>query len=240
MNELIKTYTNEDGVTVVDGRSLHEFLEVDTPYRIWFPRMLGYGFTENTDFMSLEQKSTKPQGGRPLENHALTMDMAKELSMIQRTEKGKQARQYFISMEKRAQTQLPTTPEEKIDLLLQNSKSANDKIKAVNQRIDQLESDKLLAPGEYNYVNRQAQKAVREYVLNRHLKLTQKQRGLLHKDISNGLNTVTGIRTRTQLRERDFNTACDYIDNWSPSTATMVMIRQLDAEAIADQAMGAS
>lgn len=240
MNELIKTYTNEDGVTVVDGRSLHEFLEVDTPYRIWFPRMLGYGFTENTDFMSLEQKSTKPRGGRPLENHALTMEMAKELSMIQRTEKGKQARQYFISMEKQAQTQLPTTPEEKIDLLLQNSKSANDKIKAVNQRIDQLESDKLLAPGEYNYVNRQVQKAVREYVLDRHLKLTQKQRGLLHKDISNGLNAVTGIRTRTQLRERDFNTACDYIDNWSPSTATMVMIRQLDAEAIADQAMGAS
>ncbi len=237
MNELIKTYTNADGVTAIDARSLHEFLEVGKDFSTWFKTMTDYGFEESKDFTPISGKSN---GGRPRIDYAITMDMAKELSMIQRTEKGKQARQYFISMEKRAQTQLPTTPEEKIDLLLQNSKNANDKIKAVNQRIDQLESDKLLAPGEYNYVNRQAQKAVREYVLDRHLKLTQKQRGLLHKDISNGLNTVTGIRTRTQLREKDFNTACDYIDNWSPSTATIVMIRQLDAEAIADQAMGVS
>ncbi|RRG08805.1 MAG: toxin Bro [Lactobacillus sp.] len=236
MNELIKTYTNDDGVTVVDGRSLHEFLEVKTAYKDWFPRMVEYGFTEGTDFSSYLSTSN---GGRPQHNHIVTMDMAKELSMIQRSEKGKQARQYFISMEKQAQV-LPQTPEEKIDLLIQNSKNANDKIKAVSERIDQLEDDRLLAPGEYSFINRQVQKAVREYIIDRHLKLTQKQRGLLHKDISNGLNAVTGIRTRTQLREKDFNTACDYIDNWSPSTATMVMIRQLDAEAIADQAMGVS
>ena len=233
MNELIKTYTNDDGVTVVDGRSLHEFLEVKTAYKDWFPRMVEYGFTEGTDFSSYLSTSN---GGRPQHNHIVTMDMAKELSMIQRSEKGKQARQYFISMEKQAQA-LPQTPEEKIDLLLQNSKNTNDKIKAVSERIDQLEDDRLLAPGEYSFINRQVQKAVREYVIDRHLKLTQKQRGLLHKDISNGLNAVTGIRTRTQLREKNFDTACDFIDNWSPSTATMIMIRQLDAEAIADDAM---
>ena len=233
MNELIKTYTNDDGVTVVDGRSLHEFLEVKTAYKDWFPRMVEYGFTEGTDFSSYLSTSN---GGRPQHNHIVTMDMAKELSMIQRSEKGKQARQYFISMEKQAQA-LPRTPEEKINLLLQNSKNANDKIKAVSERIDQLENDRLLAPGEYSFINRQVQKAVREYVIDRHLKLTQKQRGLLHKDISNGLNAVTGIRTRTQLREKNFDTACDFIDNWSPSTATMVMIRQLDAEAIADDAI---
>ncbi|MEK2589254.1 antA/AntB antirepressor family protein, partial [Lentilactobacillus buchneri] len=72
-------------------------------------------FTENVDFAGFEQKSTKPQGGRPQVNHALTLDMAKELSMIQRTDRGKQARQYFIAMEKRAKAkqQLPQTPEEK-------------------------------------------------------------------------------------------------------------------------------
>ena len=109
MNELIKTFKQKDGSVAVDGRNLHDFLEVETPYRIWIQRMIEYGFTENVDFEGFEQKSTKPQGGRPQVNHALTLDMAKELSMIQRTDRGKQARQYFISMEKQAKSkqQLP-------------------------------------------------------------------------------------------------------------------------------------
>lgn len=109
MNELIKTFKQKDGSVAVDGRDLHDFLEVETPYRIWIQRMIEYGFTENVDFEGFEQKSTKPQGGRPQVNHALTLDMAKELSMIQRTKKGKQARQYFIYMEKQAKSkqQLP-------------------------------------------------------------------------------------------------------------------------------------
>uniref|UniRef100_UPI00403F0C48 antA/AntB antirepressor family protein n=1 Tax=Lentilactobacillus hilgardii TaxID=1588 RepID=UPI00403F0C48 len=109
MNELIKTFKQKDGSVAVDGRDLHDFLEVETPYRIWIQRMIEYGFTENLDFAGFEQKSTKPQGGRPQVNHALTLDMAKELSMIQRTDRGKQARQYFIAMEKKAKSkqQLP-------------------------------------------------------------------------------------------------------------------------------------
>lgn len=109
MNELIKTFKQNDGSVAVDGRDLHDFLEVDTQYTKWIDRMIEYGFTENVDFTSFSQKSLKPNGGRPQVNHALTLDMAKELSMIQRTKKGKQARQYFISMEKQAKSkqQLP-------------------------------------------------------------------------------------------------------------------------------------
>lgn len=109
MNELIKTVKQNDGSVAVDGRDLHDFLEVDTQYTKWIDRMIEYGFTENVDFTSFSQKSLKPQGGRPQVNHALTLDMAKELSMIQRTDRGKQARQYFISMEKQAKSkqQLP-------------------------------------------------------------------------------------------------------------------------------------
>lgn len=99
MDELIKVTTNENDEQLVSGRELHEFLDVDTPYQIWFPRMLKYGFVENVDFNSFEQKSTK-LGGRPKQEHALSIDMAKEISMLQRTEKGKQARRYFIQLEK--------------------------------------------------------------------------------------------------------------------------------------------
>jgi anti-repressor protein len=97
MNELIKVIINERQQPTVSGRELHQFLGVETQYKDWFPRMAEYGFTEGTDFCSNLSEST---GGRPATDHALTLDMAKELCMIQRTERGKQARQYFIQVEK--------------------------------------------------------------------------------------------------------------------------------------------
>lgn len=99
MSELIPIQDN-DGVQAVMGRDLHKFLEVTTPYDKWFPRMVAYGFTAGQDFSTKMSEST---GGRPRIDHIITLDMAKEISMIQRTDKGKQARQYFIECEKRYQ-----------------------------------------------------------------------------------------------------------------------------------------
>lgn len=97
MNELMRIELNHNQEPCVSGRDLHEFLEVGTPYHIWFPRMLEYGFTEDVDFCTEMFEST---GGRPGTDHVVKLDMAKELSMIQRTDKGKLARQYFIAVEK--------------------------------------------------------------------------------------------------------------------------------------------
>lgn len=101
--------TEKDGFTAVSGRDLHRFLEVETPYAKWFPRMVDYGFTEGQDFQTILSESS---GGRPSTNHAMTIDMAKEVAMIQRTDKGKQARQYFIEVEK--QRNAPALTEEQI------------------------------------------------------------------------------------------------------------------------------
>ena len=96
-NELIKIdYTNSDRPTVL-GRDLHAMLEIETRYNDWFPRMCEYGFEEGKDFYSFLSKN--PEGGRPKQEHQLTIAMAKELCMLQRTEKGKQCRQYFIQVE---------------------------------------------------------------------------------------------------------------------------------------------
>ena len=104
MNDLIKIETNEDGQPTISGRELHEFLEVGTPYKDWFPRMCEYGFKEGTDFNPLKFVRVQNEGGREVAreiiDHQITIDMAKELCMIQRTERGKQARQYFIAIEK--------------------------------------------------------------------------------------------------------------------------------------------
>lgn len=90
------------------GRDLHEFLGVKAKYADWFPRMVDYGFSAGQDFTPNLVKST---GGRPRADHIITLDMAKEISMIQRTERGKQARQYFIECERRLkQVQPELTP----------------------------------------------------------------------------------------------------------------------------------
>lgn len=96
MRELIKV-TYENDRPAVSARDLHDFLEVKTAYKDWFPRMCEYGFTEGEDFCSFLSEST---GGRPAQDAVLTIDMAKEICMIQRNEKGKLARQYFIQLEK--------------------------------------------------------------------------------------------------------------------------------------------
>ena len=97
MNEILQIKQNENMEPVISGRQLHEFLEVKTAYKDWMPRMIEYGFEEGIDFSSFLSEST---GGRPSTDHLLKIDMAKELSMIQRTDRGKQARQYFIQVEK--------------------------------------------------------------------------------------------------------------------------------------------
>ena len=96
MNEIIKVNYENDRPTVL-ARELHDFLEVKTAFKDWFPRMCEYGFSEGIDFSSFLSESS---GGRPAQDAQLTIDMAKEICMLQRNERGKQARQYFIQLEK--------------------------------------------------------------------------------------------------------------------------------------------
>lgn len=103
MNELIKITYNNDR-PAVSARDLHDFLEVKTAYKDWFPRMCEYGFSEGEDFNPLKIERVQNEGermvARTVDDAVLTIDMAKELCMIQRNEKGKQARQYFLQIEK--------------------------------------------------------------------------------------------------------------------------------------------
>jgi anti-repressor protein len=124
MNELIKITYNNDR-PAVSARDLHDFLEVKTAYKDWFPRMCEYGFTEGEDFCSFLSEST---GGRPAQDAVLTIDMAKELCMIQRNEKGKQARQYFLQIEKDW-----NSPEKVMARALQ---IAGDKLKRLESKVE--------------------------------------------------------------------------------------------------------
>lgn len=106
-----------DGRQAVSGRELHAFLEVGAEYRHWFPRMVEYGFTEGDDYAVISDRVAR-EGRGEIErtDHALTLDMAKELAMIQRTPRGQEARRYFIEVEKQARAiSIPQTYAEALE-----------------------------------------------------------------------------------------------------------------------------
>lgn len=126
MNELIKINYESDRPTVL-ARDLYDFLEVKTAYKDWFPRMCEYGFTEGEDFCSFLSEST---GGRPATDAQLTIDMAKEICMLQRNEKGKQARQYFLQLEKEW-----NSPEAVMARALRMAQEKLERVKAINSNL---------------------------------------------------------------------------------------------------------
>lgn len=153
MNQLIETSTNESGEIIVSGRELHEFLEVKTPYDKWFPRMCEYGFEEGKDFSTFLSEST---GGRPAVSHALKIDTAKEISMIQRNEKGKQARQYFIEVEKQYKQQ----PQNSLELALQAALVHEREIKSIKSDVDYLKGNMRIDSLQQQEIQQAAKQSV--------------------------------------------------------------------------------
>lgn len=100
MNKLININTKGENITL-SARELHEFLEVTERFKSWFERMISYGFEKEIDFTSVKSFTVVNNGAkRELEDYEIKLDMAKEIAMLQRNEKGKQARKYFLEVEK--------------------------------------------------------------------------------------------------------------------------------------------
>ena len=143
LNNLIPiSYDNPERPTV-SGRELHDFLEVTTRYNDWFNRMTEYGFTEGEDYYSFLSNRSDGLAGKPRTDHQLTIPMAKELCMIQRNERGKQARQYFLAVE--AQWNSPEAVMRRAVLIAQKQ---NDQLKAANRQLLAENSD-LKPDAEY-------------------------------------------------------------------------------------------
>ena len=122
MNELIKVSNKQfrdESIPTVDARELHSFLQVGKDFSTWIKsRIDQYEFVENSDFLVFTSSGENLTGGRPSKEYAISIDMAKELSMVERNERGKQARQYFIECEHIALAKpAPTLPSTYLDAL---------------------------------------------------------------------------------------------------------------------------
>ncbi len=141
MKQLININYGSDRPTVL-GRELHDMLEVKTPYHKWFPRMCEYGFTEGADYVTVDKKVLRADGAEMPQtqaDHQLTIPMAKEICMLQRTERGKECRQYFIKIEEQW-----NSPDAIMQRALQIASDRVEKLKGENKAL--LEQNTAMQP----------------------------------------------------------------------------------------------
>lgn len=173
--ELIKVEINSNNEKCVSGKELHKVLEIGTRFDTWFNRMCEYGFVVNVDFTPMLKIVHDPitkKDREVLDDYVVKLDMAKEIAMIQRTEKGKQVRLYFIEIEKKYNNI------EKEDLLLLNVVRAENK--------EQIS----LALNEYRT----------KIVIPLKIELKETQQKLQYKqEVINGLSEDTKLQTQRQL-----------------------------------------
>lgn len=144
MNELLKiNYAAEQ--PTVSARDLHEALEINTRFNDWFSRMAEYGFENGVDFNLLKNEKVRLEGNREVKrdimDYQISVDMAKQICMIQRSEKGKQYRQYFIDLEKAW-----NTPEQIFARALKMADQKIEKLKETNAGL--LEDVERMRPKE--------------------------------------------------------------------------------------------
>lgn len=150
-NQIIKITTNELNIQTVSARDLYEFLELKERFSKFTKRMFEFGFIEGVDYTPYQM--VHPSNDQVLEDFVLTIDCAKELSMIQRTDKGKEARLYFIECEKKLRQQLPLkqfTTRELLELAL---KSEDEKEQALIELSQANKTIEIQAP-KIEYVNK--------------------------------------------------------------------------------------
>lgn len=138
MNELISVNYDSERPTVL-GRELHDMLEVKTPYAKWFSRMCEYGFTDGTDYVTVDKKVLRADGAempQTQSDHQLTIPMAKEICMLQRTERGKECRQYFIKIEEQW-----NSPDAIMQRALQIANARVEKLRGENVALQAANSD---------------------------------------------------------------------------------------------------
>lgn len=124
----------------------------------------------------------------------------------------------------------PKSPMEMLELQFKALKETSKRVETVEKDVTYLKEEVKLEAGEYSYISRQVNRTVADTIKAFALANTREVRSALFKDINSGVNDVAGIKTRTQLRQKHFNIVIDFINQWTPSTATLMKTRQITLE----------
>ena len=125
--------------------------------------------------------------------------------------------------------QIPDNPMDALKLMFEAQTQTNDKVEHIQEDVKELKDNKLLNPGQYNYLGTQIRKRVREIKEVRKLDLTAKQNSKLYSFINRDLNKYVGIRTRSQFKEKDFEKALNFISEWDLSYTDLKIIEEMES-----------
>lgn len=224
--ELIKVTTNEQGQKLVSARELYLGLGLDkSQWSRWSKKNIEQNdfFKENVDWVGFDIVSS----GNNTKDFAISLDFAKHIAMMARTEKSHEYRNYFIECEKVAQNPYANlSPElQSIIMLDQKQLVLEQNQMKLNQRMTEFEENASLDPGEYNLVCSRVSSKVN--VILKERGINREQIGELYKALNRDIKEITGVKTRTQLRKRHLDMVLDFINDWQPSRATMITINQM-------------
>ncbi len=131
------------------------------------------------------------------------------------------------AIRKTGQYQVPNDPMTALKLMFEAQTQTKKTVANHDYRITELEENKLLTPGEYNYLNHQVRNRIKTIKEVKKLVLSSKQNSKLYSFINRDLNMLVGIRTRSQFRAKDFDKALDFISNWNPSYTDLKIIEEI-------------
>ena len=194
------------------------------------------GVAQNYADLFYEDTYTHPQNKQEYRQIIMTK---KGWTLIAMGFTGKKATQFkldyinaFDEMEemlKKSQPKLPTDPMEILKLTFEAQEQTNERVEAVEKEVKDLKDNQKIAADDYGYISRRVNQRVSE-VAKGFGKLTNEQRGKLFKDINTGIKQVTGVGSRSQIREKHYEMVVEFIQDWEPSTATKTIVRQMSLD----------
>lgn len=224
--DVIPVYDTDTGEKVVLGRELHKKLKIKTPYTIWFPRMVEYGFVDGTDYFTDNKNVTREDGRKMPQvqiDHIIKLDMAKHIAMIQRTPEGMEIRQKLIDLEKNVSVnQFAGLSKELQAILVIDQRTMKQE-----QRISALENTMTI---DYNQ-QRVLKRVVNTVVINalggmdspayKSRSVSQKLFMECNRDIQDWFN----VNSRNNVPKKRFDEAVEYIKKWRPCANSVMLVQ---------------
>lgn len=225
-NELVPVYETSTGERVVYGTELHGVLEVKSKFADWIKnRLSDCEATENEDFDTFSKNLEK---GRPSVDYIIKLDTAKEMAMLERSEKGKQVRRYFIQVEKkyREAQKKPLTAIEQLQLQTQAILEVHAEIKAINEDLQQFKQDMPILGIEEDKVTSAVKRKGVQCLggKNSNAYNDSSLRGKIYSDIHRELKRQFGVSTYKAIKRNQCDIAVQIIDGYTPP---MVLSEQI-------------
>lgn len=231
-SELVPVYMTDKGEKVVNGRELHKVLQSKQDFSTWVKaRLKECDSVENGDYELLHNPVEQASGAKHRIDYIIKLATAKEIAMLERNEKGKQVRRYFISIEERyKENQFPMTTSGQIRLIAQGYMELEQKIDEHKTRIENLENNMTIDYGQQRVLEDTVNKTVIDVLGGKGSYAYEEIGRKVFAECNRDLKHYFNVNARNNIPKKRFDEAVEYAKNWKPCTNTMMLICNYNAQ----------